>query len=125
MQHTRGLACARTYIDGALVELHAEEVGDDGVLAREAGPDDALDHRLHVVAVALALVEAVLQLGAGAGGKCQDGDGHHERRRGRTIGRCGGHTDLGLVGLWDSRQISMVRGEWCMASLLIGEGSGR
>lgn len=73
-----------TYIDGALVELHAQEVGDDGGLAGEARLDDALHHRLHVVGAALALVEPVLQLRAAAGGEPQHRERHHERRRPRA-----------------------------------------
>ena len=75
--HARASFAAGKYIDGTLVELQAEEVGDDGGLAGEAGLDDALHHRLHVAGVALALVEPVLQLRAAAGDEGQHGQSHH------------------------------------------------
>lgn len=60
------------YPDEAVMELQAEEGGDDGAVPSETGGDDTFDGGLDVGAVALSTVEADLQRGvAGDDGEAQ------------------------------------------------------
>jgi hypothetical protein len=59
------------------VELQAQELGNDGGITGDAGLDETLHDRLHVVGATFARVESALQLREAAGSQPEHRERHH------------------------------------------------